>query len=123
MVLQPRAKKLGQFADDGRPFFADRVTYDETAIDKYLRVPGMRGHLLALRSRFAEAHAFDQQSSEILLKSAAENAGLKPAVLIHATRVAVTGRSVSPGLYELMELLGQARVCERLAAASMRASE
>ena len=37
----------------------------------------MRGHLLALRSRFAEAHAFDQQSSEILLKSVAESAGLK----------------------------------------------
>ena len=122
-LLQPRAKKLGQFADDGRPFFADRVTYDETAIDKYLRVPGMRGHLLALRSRFAEAHAFDQQSSEILLKSVAESAGLKPAVLIHATRVAVTGRSVSPGLYEVMELLGQTRVCERLASASSRASE
>ena len=76
-------EKLGQFADDGRPFFADRVTCDETAIDKYLRVPGMRGLLLALRSRFAEL-AFDQQSSEILLKSAAESAGLKPAVLIHA---------------------------------------
>jgi glutamyl-tRNA synthetase len=122
-LLQPRAKKLGQFADDGRPFFADVVTYDATAVAKYLGVPGMRGHLLALRSRFAEAQHFDQQSSEILLKSVAESTGLKPAVLIHATRVAMTGRSVSPGLYEVMELLGQTRVCERLGAASSRASE
>jgi hypothetical protein len=35
----------------------------------------------------------------------------------------MTGRSVSPGLYEVMELLGQTRVCERLGAASSRASE
>jgi glutamyl/glutaminyl-tRNA synthetase len=39
---------------------------------------------------------------------------MKAAVLIHATRVAVTGRSVSPGLFEMLELAGRQRVLERL---------
>ena len=106
-LLQPRAKKLGQFADDGRPFFADAMTYDDTAVQKHLRVAGMRAHLLALESRFAEAQPFDQQSSELLLRSVAENAEAQARSLIHATRVAVTGRSVSPGLYEVLELMGR----------------
>jgi glutamyl-tRNA synthetase len=122
-LLKPRAKKLGQFVDDGRPFFEETVTFDESAVQKHLGVPGMRAHLHALASRFAEAQPFDQQSLELLLRSAAEARGVKPAALIHATRVAVTGRSVSPGLYEVAELLGRERVCARLARAASLASE
>ena len=122
-LLQPRLKKLAQIVDDGRPFFEDSVTFDEAAMAKHLGVPGMAGHLLTLKSRLAQVKTYDRLSSENVLRSVAEAAGVKPAVLIHATRVAVTGRSVSPGLYEVMELLGRDRVCDRLAAASSRASE
>jgi glutamyl/glutaminyl-tRNA synthetase len=122
-LLKPRAKKLGQFVDDGRPFFEETVTFDESAVQKHLGVPGMRGHLRELASRFAEAEPFDQQSSELLLRSVAEARGIKPAMLIHATRVAVTGRSVSPGLYDVLALLGRERVCARLDRATLMAVE
>ncbi len=92
-------------------------------MQKHLGVAGMRGHLRELASRFAEAQPFDQQSSELLLRSVAEARGVKPAMLIHATRVAVTGRSVSPGLYEVLALLGRDRVCARLDRASLMAAE
>ena len=92
-------------------------------MQKYLGVPGMRAHLHELASRFAEAQPFDQQSPELLLRSVAEERGIKPAALIHATRVAITGRSVSPGLYEVLELLGRERVCSRLVRAASLASE
>ncbi len=58
-----------------------------------------------------------------MLRSVADELGLKPALLIHATRVAVTGRSVSPGLYEVLELLGQERACARLDRAASLAGE
>jgi len=122
-LLKPRAKKLGQFVDDGRPFFGETVTFDEAAVRKHLDIPGMRKHLRALASGFAEAQPFDQQSSELMLRSVADERGIKPAVLIHATRVAVTGRSVSPGLYDVLELLGRERVCARLDAAASLPSE
>ncbi len=122
-LLQPRARKLGQFVDDGRPFFDETISFDDAAVEKHLAVPGMRAHLQTLVSRFSEAQPFDRQSSELVLRSTADERGLKPALLIHATRVAVTGRGVSPGLYEVLELLGQDRVRARLDRAALLASE
>jgi glutamyl-tRNA synthetase len=122
-LLRSRVKKLGQFVEDGRPFFDESVAFDEAAVKKYLAVPGMRGHLHELASRFTEAQPFDRQNTELLLRSVAEERGLKPAVLIHATRVAITGRSVSPGLYEVLELLGRERVGSRLVRAASLAGE
>ena len=97
--------------------------FDEAAVQKHLSVDGMRDHLQALASRFSEAQPFDRQSSELLLRSVAEERGIKPAVLIHATRVAITGRSVSPGLYEVLELLGRERAFSRLIWAASLSSE
>ena len=122
-LLRPRVKKLGQFVDDARPFFEEGVTFDESAVRKHLRAAGMRGHLQAFAARVAEASAFDQQGSETILRAIAEERGITPAALIHATRVAVTGRSVSPGLYEVLELLGRERVRTRLERAASLASE
>ena len=53
-LLRPRVKKLGQFVDDGRPFFADAIEYDAAAVQKHLRVTGMRDHLLELSRRSVE---------------------------------------------------------------------
>jgi glutamyl-tRNA synthetase len=47
----------------------------------------------------------------------AERHTLKPAALIHATRVAVTGRAASPGLFEVLEILGRPLVVQRMTAA------
>jgi glutamyl-tRNA synthetase len=122
-LLRPRVKKLGQFVDEGRPFFDAAVTYDEAAVKKHLGVSGMRAHVLELSSRLAAAPTFDRAALEPLLRNTAEERGVKAAALIHATRVAVTGRAASPGLFEVLELLGSTRVIERLSRAASIASE
>jgi glutamyl-tRNA synthetase len=122
-LLRPRAKKLDQFVEDGRPFFGDRVAFDEAAVKKHLGAAGMRAHLRELASRLGAGAAFEQAALEALLRSTAEERGLKPASLIHATRVAVTGRAASPGLFEVLELLGSARVVQRLSDAASIAAE
>ena len=101
----------------GRFFFVEAVEYDETAVAKHLRGEGMRGHLEALDAAFSALVVFDSQSTETTLRAVADARCVKAAVLIHATRVAITGRSVSPGLFEVAELLGRERTHARICAA------
>jgi glutamyl-tRNA synthetase len=116
-LLKPRAKRLDEFAMLGRFFFADTVEYDETAITKHVRIDGMRGHLEALDRSFHELETFDPASTENALRSVAERRGVKAAALIQATRVALTGKTVSPGLFDVAALLGRTRTHERLTTA------
>jgi len=115
-LLKPRVKKLGQFVDEGRPFFVEVVEYDGSAVDRYLRLPGMRAHMEALDRAFSSVDPFDKAHLESVLRGIAEERSVKAAALIHATRVAVTGRAVSPGLFDVLELLGRERTSNRLRA-------
>ena len=58
--------------------------------------------------------AFDEATLEQTLRQLAETRGVKAGTLIHATRIAMTGRMVSPGLFEMLVLLGRERVLARL---------
>jgi glutamyl-tRNA synthetase len=116
-LLRPRAKKLDEFPSLGRFFFVDAVEYDETAVAKHLRGDTMTGHLEALDVAFTALPVFDSQSTEAALRTVAGARGVKAAVLIHATRVAITGQSVSPGLFEVAALLGREVTHARLCAA------
>jgi glutamyl-tRNA synthetase len=117
-LFKPRLKRLTAFADDARPFLVDAIDFDEEAVAKHLRKPGLREPFIALRASFAAMASFDKEALEAGLKEVAGRHGLKPGVLIHATRVAVTGRGVSPGLYDVLELLGRDRVLSRMDQAS-----
>jgi glutamyl-tRNA synthetase len=121
-LLKPRAKRLGDIAAQGRVFFSDDVEFDEAAVDKHLRAAGMAEHLAAIEAAFAALAGFDPASTEAALRAVADARGVKAATLIHAVRVAVTGHTVSPGLFDVLALLGRERVRARLAAAHTRLS-
>jgi len=114
-LLVPRAKRLPDFAAQGAFFFRDAPQYDEAAVAKHLRVEGMTAHLKALAAALVALPEFDIASTEAALRQVAEARGLKAGTLIHAVRVAVTGTSVGPGLFEVLALVGRARVLARLA--------
>ena len=57
---------------------------------------------------------FDESHVETTVRRVAAERGIKAGPLIHAIRVAVTGRTASPGLFEVLVLLGQARTIARL---------
>src|SRR3954451_2118265 len=116
-LLRPRAKRLGDFADQGALFFRDRIEYDPAAVDKHLRAPGMAAQLEKIDASLAALETFDPASAEAVLRGLAERAGVKAGVLIHAVRVALTGKTVSPGLFDVIALLGRDRTHARLAAA------
>jgi glutamyl-tRNA synthetase len=122
-LLKPRAKRLGDFVDVGRFFFARTIDYDAAAVAKHLHADGMRDHLAAIDAALTGLRAFDAASLESALRATAEVRGVKAATLIHAVRVAVTGKTASPGLFEVLSLLGRDVVHERLTGAIRLAGE
>ena len=116
-LLKPRARKLSQIVEDARPFLEEHVSPEADAAKKHLSSPTLRQPFTALIETFAALDRFEPASLETALRATAEQSGIKAGALIHATRVAATGRAVSPGLFEVLELLGQARTLERMRAA------
>jgi glutamyl-tRNA synthetase len=112
-LLKPRVKKLDQLVDELRPFLVDEPEMDQAAAAKHLG-DGVRPLLVELADRVSAAPAIDPASIETTIRSLAEAHGVKAAALIHATRVSVTGRAVSAGLFDVLALLGPDRVTRRL---------
>src|SRR5207244_472488 len=79
--------------------------------------------LEALAERVKLAPEFTLASLEALVRGLAAELGIKAGDLIGATRVALTGRKVSPGIFEVMWLLGRERTVERLERAARRWAE
>jgi len=114
-LVKPRAKKLADIVSQLRPFIDDRIEVDPAAAQKHLSAPDLGPHLAAWRDALARVEPFDAAALEAALRATAEARGIKAGVLIHATRVAVTGQAVSPGIFEVLELIGRERVLNRLA--------
>jgi glutamyl-tRNA synthetase len=123
-LFRPRMKHVTSFADDALPFLTEEIGVDPAAAKKHLEKPELVDPLRELAQRFGALNSFEPGALEGALRETAEARGLKPASLIHAVRVAVTGRAVSPGLFEVLELLGRPRTLTRLerAVANIRAS-
>ena len=113
-LLRPRAKRLNEFTDQLTPFFVEPTEYDADGVKKHLSTEGIGTHVQAWREAVAAAAPFDEATLERDLRALAESRGLKAGTLIHATRLAMTGRMVSPGLFEMLVLLGRERVLARL---------
>ncbi len=112
-LLRPRCKKLTDFPDQLRPFFEEPSEYDPEAVKKHLSTPGTKDHLKALRDTFTSAE-WAEAPLEKALRDLADARTIKPGMLIQGTRIAMTGRMVSPGLFEMLVLLGRETVLRRL---------
>ena len=115
-LVKPRARKLADVVPQLRPFICEDVVRDPAAVAKYLSSPDLAPHLAAWRNRLATVEPFDPAAIEAALRAVADERGIKAGLLIHATRVAVTGQAVSPGLFEVLALVGRDRVIRRLSA-------
>ena len=116
-LFKPRVKKLDQFASEARPLLVEDLQYDDAAVRKHLGAAELRGALMELGDAFQRVEPFAATALEARLRGIADARQMKAAALIHATRVAVTGRAASPGLFEVLELAGRERVSQRLRAA------
>jgi glutamyl-tRNA synthetase len=113
-LLQTRARSIKDFSVSGRAFFSEQFEYDAEAQKKFWKDARLPELLEELGARLAHSKPFDLAETEACLRALAEEKGVKAGLLINATRVALTGQAVAPGLFEVMVALGQSRVAERL---------
>jgi glutamyl/glutaminyl-tRNA synthetase len=112
--LKPKIKKMTDFADLGFYFFKDPEQYDEEAIKKYWQDELVHNRLKMAEDRLSKIDEFDAGTIESTIRNLAEESGISAAKLIHPIRLALTGFAVSPGLFELMEILGKETVLRRI---------
>ena len=94
-------------------YFQEELEYEPEAARKGF-VPENKPRLQKLREVFPALNPFDAAAIEVTMKTTAAQMGVKVGVLIHPTRLACTGNPHGPSLYHLIEVLGKAKVLERL---------
>jgi len=121
VMVRERTKTLLEMVDWVRPYFGQTVTCDEEAAKKFLK-PAIAPILAKLLTRFEAFPTFSKQQWEGAFKQLVEEEGVKMGQLAQPVRVALTGRAASPGLFDVMEVLGRDRTLFRLRQGSERAS-
>ena len=112
-VLRERAKTLLELADSAQYFFTDEIKYEEVARKKFLTSDALP-ILEELIIRLSSLHDFTAPELQRTFGEITERRGIKLIQIAQPTRVALTGGTVSPGIFEVMEILGKDRVIERL---------
>ena len=114
-LLQPRAKTMVEMAEMAEFFLVadEELQYDAKAVRKFL-TPEAREHLQEVVNRLEETKDFGQKELEQILAKYLEDAGIKFKVIAQPIRVAITGKTASPGLFETMEVLGKERTIKRM---------
>jgi glutamyl-tRNA synthetase len=113
-LVQEKIERLGQFPEFAGFFFERRNGYDSAALDA--------GVLAAAEETLTGLEPFTAEAIEQALRDLAERIGQKPRQAFQPIRVAVTGSTVSPGLFESIELLGREETLARIRDARSAAS-
>jgi len=114
VLEQERARTLGELPELTEFFFRDPEVYDEKGERKWFRREGAVELLAAIHDVLANLEQFEESSIEAAVRGVGESLELKAGPVIHTTRLATTGRTKGPGLFELLAVLGQERVMRRL---------
>ncbi|MGF1467723.1 MAG: glutamate--tRNA ligase [Sandaracinaceae bacterium] len=115
-TVRQRASTLADVAGMIDYYFRDPPERDDKAVRKFLK-PKFLAAVDAYRELLGSLDAFDRATLEARTLAWMEARGLAYKDYAQAVRVAVSGRSATPGLYEVLEVLGQDRVLQRLDAA------
>jgi len=113
VLVRERTKTLNEMVEWVKPYFGQAVTFDEEAAKKFL-TPSITSTLGKLLVRFEAFSTFSKQEWEESFKNLVEAEGMKMGQLAQPVRVALTGRTASPGLFDVMEILGRERTLARL---------
>jgi glutamyl-tRNA synthetase len=112
-TLKARSKTLVDLAKDSLFYFQEEISYDKAASDKFLQAASI-GPMMALLKRLKEIDDFSQNSLEKVFEAFLAEYGITLKALAQPLRVALTGRTASPGLFEVMDVLGKQKVLKRI---------
>jgi glutamyl-tRNA synthetase len=122
VLLRERARTLVELAAQAHVFVSDDIRYDAQAAAKFLGETERR-HIDAARAELEALDSWEAATIEAAFHHVIERTGLKLGKLAQPVRVALTGGTVSPGIFEVCAILGKERTLARLAAATSGARD
>lgn len=115
-----RCRNLIELVEALRPFISDDYEIDPLGYEKYLTAEKLPELLPRLRDDLRLLDHFVASEIERVLRQRAEREGVQAALFIHALRVLTLGKTVSPGIFEVLELLGKEKTLARMDLAAAR---
>ena len=113
-LMRTRAQTILEIEDLLMPFYENDFAYDQAALTKMKKDATLPALLEELTASFNGIEPWNHQSIEAHFRSFSESHGIKSAVIIHPVRLAISGKTGGPGLFELLELMGKQNTQERL---------
>ena len=112
-TLHARSKTLDDMAEQALFYFADDVSYEEKAAKKFLKSAAVEA-LRLLINQFEKLEDFSEKNLETAFQAVMDQTGLKLGKIAQPVRVALTGKTASPGIFEVTAILGREKVISRL---------
>ena len=118
-LLRVRSRVIDDIVRQAIPYFTDGIEYDPEAVEKQWKDrPGATEILKATAVTLAAVEEWDEKSLEGALRGLAELRGIAAGKIFQPLRVALTGLTVSPGIFDVLLMLGRERSLERIRAAA-----
>jgi len=112
-TLQPRCATLEEMAEAMKFYMTDNFEYDGKGVKKFF-TDQLRPLWRIIINEINSMSHFDEEKLEAFFRSLAEEKGIKLRNLAQPVRIALTGKTASPGLFEVMDILGKEEVVRRL---------
>ncbi|RKY85210.1 glutamate--tRNA ligase [candidate division KSB1 bacterium] len=112
-LVKPRIKRLDQIINDMGYFFSEPQEYNNVSLKKYWK-KDTKKYIEIVTEKLSGLEIFEVDQIEKTIRDTAEKLGISAAKLIHPVRICLTGTHISPGLFELISVLGKETVIERL---------
>ena len=113
-LMKNRVKVLSDFIESADYFYQDPKKYDQKGVNKYLKEVDILTNITEFMERLAKQSEYNETSIENLLRTIANEKNISAGNIIHPIRLALTGQTASPGLFEMMQILGKETVLRRL---------
>jgi len=112
--FQTRFCNIDEFIEKSSFLFKEEIDIDPDAAREHLKGKATTDNLLKLKDKLAGLSSFTPATIEESVRALSDELGIKAGELIHPARVALTGRSSAPGIFEVIYLIGKERVIKRL---------
>jgi len=113
-LFKVRIKTISEFPALTDYFFTDDYTIDEKESKKHLEKEGNKDNIKIFAEELEKTDDFSHENLEAVCRKIIDQRELKPAQIIHPTRIAISGKMKGAGLFETMEVLGKEKTIERM---------
>jgi glutamyl-tRNA synthetase len=113
-AVREREKTLNEIAEAMSYYFNDEFDYDEKGVKKYFEKDGVDNILKEAIEVLDKVDDFNLVETEKAYRDLIEKLDIKSGDLFHPTRLAISGKTFGPGLFDIMELLGKKKTIERI---------